>query len=154
MSYPQLPAAEQQLGAFWPVVADLVAWIDESNGRSPHETAMRLMKLAEEAGEVMQAYIGVVGQNPRKGVTHTRADVADEVCDVIVTAAVALHEFTDDPAGTLAAKVHAIAARAGRIEFPPPPGWVPDRFDPENPPPWLDHRLADLADDDTGAVTS
>ena len=75
---------------------------------------MRLMKLAEEAGEVMQAYIGVQGQNPRKGVTHTNADVAQELCDVIVTAAVALHRFTGDPAGLLARKVGKIRARVGR----------------------------------------
>lgn len=73
---------------------------------------MRLMKLTEEAGEVMQAYIGMVGQNPRKGVTHSRADVADELCDVIVTAMVALHSFTDDPEQHLATKIQTIADRS------------------------------------------
>ena len=32
---------------------------------------VRLMKLSEEVGEVMQAYIGVVGANKRKGSTPT-----------------------------------------------------------------------------------
>lgn len=69
---------------------------------------MRLMKLVEEAGEVMQAYIGMTGQNPRKGVTHTREDVAAELCDVILTAVVALHRFADDPE-------QAMAEHAGRV---------------------------------------
>lgn len=96
----------------WQTIRDLVAWLDRENGRSPHETAMRLMKIGEEAGEVMQAYIGMVGQNPRKGTTHTSADVADEPCDVILTAAVALHQFTDDPAAHFDAKLRKVTARS------------------------------------------
>nr|WP_035797382.1 MazG-like family protein [Kitasatospora mediocidica] len=95
----------------WPTVAALVAWLNESNGRGPHETAMRLLKLAEEVGEVSQAYIGLQGQNPRKGQTHTEADVADELCDVVVTAMVALHSFAQDPAQHFAAKIQRIADR-------------------------------------------
>ena len=33
------------------------------------------MKLTEEAGEVTQAVIGAMGQNPCKGVTHTRDEM-------------------------------------------------------------------------------
>lgn len=95
----------------WPTVAALSVWLDENNGSGPHETAMRLMKLSEEVGEVMQAFIGLQGQNPRKGVTHTEADVADELCDVIVTAMVALHQFAPDPAGHFAGKLRKIADR-------------------------------------------
>jgi hypothetical protein len=97
----------------WKTVADLAAWLDESNGGGEHETAMRLMKITEEAGEVVRAYIGMLGQNPRKGVTHSRDDVADELCDVILTAAVALHRFCDDPGAAFAAKLRAVAERAG-----------------------------------------
>ncbi|KOU99098.1 MazG-like family protein [Streptomyces sp. XY533] len=96
----------------WATFGRLVGWLDAENGTGEHERSMRLIKLTEEVGEVSQAYVGMVGQNPRKGVTHTAADVADELCDVIVTAAVALHGFTDDPAGTLAAKLDAVAARS------------------------------------------
>lgn len=81
----------------WAAARHSAAWLDDANGTSEHETAMRLMKLVEEAGEVMQAYIGTVGQNPRKGITHKREDVAAELCDVILTAAVALHRFADNP---------------------------------------------------------
>ncbi|GAA2156464.1 hypothetical protein GCM10009760_57460 [Kitasatospora kazusensis] len=96
----------------WATVRQLVTWLDQRNGGGDHETAMRLMKLSEEVGETMQAYIGATGQNPRKGVTHTRTDVADELCDVIVTAMVALDRFTPDPQEHLAAKIQRIAERS------------------------------------------
>nr|WP_234365082.1 hypothetical protein [Streptomyces sp. RTd22] len=76
-----------------------------------HETAMRLLKVTEEAGEAAAAYIGMTGQNPRKGTTHSAADVADELCDVIIAAAVALHSFTTHPPAVLGAKLHAAARR-------------------------------------------
>ncbi|MEV4740124.1 MazG-like family protein [Streptomyces sp. NPDC049555] len=97
--------------ALWSTVRTSVAWLDAANGTGEHERAMRLMKLAEEAGEVMAAYIGTTGQNPRKGVTHTREDVAAELCDVIITAATALHGFSDDPAATLERHARRVAAR-------------------------------------------
>ncbi|HEV7625882.1 MAG TPA: MazG-like family protein [Streptomyces sp.] len=111
----------------WATIRRLVDWLDGAAGTArtgsegsdgEHETAMRLMKLAEESGEVMQAYIGMVGQNPRKGYTHTSSDVAGELCDVILTAAVALHRFTDDPAATLDEKIRQVALRS----LPPEPG--------------------------------
>ena len=95
----------------WTIIRDLVAWLDETNGRSPQETTLRILKITEEAGEVAQAWIGVQGQNPRKGVTHSREDVADELCDVIVTALVGLTSVVDDPAGHFEAKLAQIAAR-------------------------------------------
>lgn len=96
----------------WAAIRRLVDWLDEANGTGEQETAMRLMKLAEESGEVMQAYIGTVGQNPRKGRTHSTSDVAGELCDVILTAAVALHRFTDDPAAALDGRIRHVARRS------------------------------------------
>ncbi|MGW2010912.1 MazG-like family protein [Streptomyces nigrescens] len=100
---PEAPPTEPDAdtAGLWQAASTAVAWLNTTNVPSDHETAMRLMKLTEEAGEVMQAYIGLQGQNPRKGQTHTADDVAAELCDVILTAAVALHEFTDQPAATL-----------------------------------------------------
>lgn len=95
----------------WATIRGLVDWLDSENGRSREEITLRLLKLSEEAGEAAQAWIGVTGQNPRKGVTHTPADVADELCDVIVTAAVALASVIDDPAGHLDAKLTTISQR-------------------------------------------
>ncbi|WP_405971683.1 MazG-like family protein [Streptomyces sp. NBC_00988] len=95
----------------WPVTARIVTALNQANGTGEHEVAMRLMKVVEEAGEASAAYIGMTGQNPRKGVTQTRADVADELCDVIIAAAVALHAFTTTAPAVLDAKLHAVARR-------------------------------------------
>ncbi|WP_267242849.1 hypothetical protein [Streptomyces sp. PR69] len=95
----------------WPVTASITAALNATNGTGEHERAMRLMKVTEEAGEAAAAYIGMTGQNPRKGTTHTTADVADELCDVIIAAAVALHAFTTAPPAVLDTKLHAAAQR-------------------------------------------
>ena len=58
---------------------------------------VRLMKLSEEVGEAMSAYIGVVGANKRKGFYADGGHVAKELCDIVITAMVALHDWTDDP---------------------------------------------------------
>jgi len=97
--------------ALWPVTAHIVAELNAVNGTGGQETVMRLLKVTEEAGEAAAAYVGVTGQNPRKGVTHTPAEVADELCDVIIAAAVALHAFTATPHAVLNAKLHAAARR-------------------------------------------
>ncbi|MGX1483401.1 NTP pyrophosphatase (non-canonical NTP hydrolase) [Streptomyces griseus] len=95
----------------WTTIRGLVDWLDQQNGRDQQEITLRLLKLSEESGEVAQAWIGTTGQNPRKGITHSVEDVADELCDVIVTAAVALASLVDDPAGHLDTKLARIAAR-------------------------------------------
>lgn len=82
-----------------------------------HAEAMRLMKVTEEAGEATQAYIGLVGQNPRKGFTHTTDDVLSELFDVIIAAMVSMHDFTSDPERifdeVLAAKAARLAVLTG-----------------------------------------
>lgn len=96
----------------WRHAHAIVAALDSRNGVSQREVAMRLLKVAEEAGEVASAYIGMVGQNPRKGTTHAAIDVAKELCDVILTAMVALPNFTDAPELLLG---EVAAHRAGRL---------------------------------------
>jgi NTP pyrophosphatase (non-canonical NTP hydrolase) len=96
----------------WSTIKHLVAWLDQQNGASDNEISLRILKLTEEAGEVAQAWIGVQGQNPRKGVTHTIGDVRDELIDVMVTAAVALTSLSDNPAALLAEKLATIDARS------------------------------------------
>jgi NTP pyrophosphatase (non-canonical NTP hydrolase) len=76
---------------------------------------LRLMKVSEELGEVTQAVIGVEGQNPRKGVTHSNSDVASELCDVILSAMVAMHDYTHNPEAFMD---EYFKARADRIK-----GW-------------------------------
>ncbi|MFK0279936.1 hypothetical protein ACIQVL_05605 [Streptomyces sp. NPDC090499] len=89
-----------------PVAARIAAALTAAHGSSKHEKAVRLMQVTEEAGEASAAYILLTST------THTTTrDVADELCDVIIAAAVALHSFTDTPAADLTAKLDAVARR-------------------------------------------
>lgn len=109
--------------AHWDVeaAANLVAlskWIDAGNaGRDPEAVTWgRLSKITEEAGEVIAAYIGYTGQNPRKGVTHQRHEVIEELLDVAVTALGALEHMSGHAGVSLFAltqKINAVAKRAG-----------------------------------------
>ena len=78
-------------------IAALSEWIDDGNAHRDDEAVTwgRLAKIAEEGGEVIAAYIGATGQNPRKGVTHDMGDVADELFDVALTALGAYFHVTN-----------------------------------------------------------
>lgn len=96
----------------------LSRWIDEDNAHRDPEAVTwgRLAKITEEAGEVIEAYIGATGQNPRKGITHSAGDVVEELLDVAVTALGAVEHMTGHQGIALArleAKIRAVAARAG-----------------------------------------
>ncbi|MEU6576922.1 MazG-like family protein [Streptomyces sp. NPDC046805] len=81
----------------WAVIDALWTWLDD-NRRYDGDAAvlLRVLKLQEETGEVAQAVIGATGQNPRKGVSHTWDDVQAELCDVVITALIALRTLTPD----------------------------------------------------------
>lgn len=82
----------------WTVVERLRQRLDTHHHTAGHDPIpLRLLKIMEEAGEVARAYHGMLGANPRKGITHTPDDVRRELCDVIVTAAVALAALSPDP---------------------------------------------------------
>jgi NTP pyrophosphatase (non-canonical NTP hydrolase) len=110
------------------IFRDIVAitqWLDKASGTIPGDDAMRVMKLSEEVGEVVSAYIGMTGQNPRKGITHTQADLCLELADVAITAMCAIAHFTRQGYGTynpnvtraiLASKVADIIKRS---DIPP-----------------------------------
>ncbi|SRR6266566_489704 len=80
----------------------------------------QIVKLMEELGETAQAYIGTIGQNPRKGVTHTYEDVASELVDVIVTGHVALATVLggnpDDARQYFTTRTKAIFERQGLVD--------------------------------------
>ena len=81
----------------WSGIDDLWTWVDGNRPLDGREgLLLRMLKLSEEVGEVAQAVIGVTGQNPRKGVTHTWDDVQGELCDVVITALIALRTLTPD----------------------------------------------------------
>ena len=100
----------------WDTVARLVEWLDEHNrdsGVAPETTRLlRVMKLSEEVGETTQAVIGALGVNPRKGLTHSWRDVEHELCDVVVTAMVALTTLNRDARTVFAERLEHVAARS------------------------------------------
>lgn len=101
-----------------PGIGDLSRWIDEGNRGRDSEAATwaRLAKITEEAGEVVAAHIGATGQNPRKGVTHTPADVEEELLDVALTALAALEHLRghdERSLSLLGEKLELTLARAG-----------------------------------------
>jgi NTP pyrophosphatase (non-canonical NTP hydrolase) len=97
----------------WGTIEEIVEWLDGGSTLGPEiKKLIRIMKLTEEAGEVTQAVIGTLGQNPRKGVTHTWEDVQAELCDVIVTAMVALTTLTPDARETFDGHLARVASRS------------------------------------------
>jgi len=122
----------------WDMFTDIAAitqWLDKANPALPGDSAMRVMKIGEELaeayralaaidvvfGRAVEAYIGMTGQNPRKGVTHTQADLDNELADVVITALCALMHFTASGYGTyrpiivrgiVASKIAAIIKRS------------------------------------------
>ncbi|MEU8919474.1 ASCH domain-containing protein [Kitasatospora sp. NPDC048545] len=81
----------------WDTVAQLVGWLDRNAKLPPEqEQLMRILKISEEVGEVSEALAGVLSSNPRKGRSHTEADLQAELCDVVLTAMVALRSRTPD----------------------------------------------------------
>lgn len=91
-------------------LADLIAWLDEHLDRDVAETYQgqplaqdwaRVAKVTEEAGEAIDALIGVTGQNPRKGLYGSHADLHAELCDVALTGLYALQHFTKNRHETL-----------------------------------------------------
>ncbi|MGW3105231.1 MazG-like family protein [Streptomyces sp. NPDC001100] len=88
---------KDQPTGLWTGIEDLWAWVDTNRPLDGRESLLlRILKLSEEVGEVSEAVIGVTGQNPRKGVTHTWDDVQAELCDVVITALIALRTLTPD----------------------------------------------------------
>lgn len=93
-------------------ISELNAWIDKSDANAARDpeaaTWGRLAKVAEEHGEVLEAYIaaqgsaigrtiaayiGFTGQNPRKGFVGEIADVRKELLDVALTALCAVEHL-------------------------------------------------------------
>ena len=81
----------------WQAIDELWSRLEATRVHAgPEGVLLRILKLSEEVGEVAEAVIGATGQNPRKGVTHTWADVESELCDVAITALVALRTLTPE----------------------------------------------------------
>ncbi|MFD9432734.1 MazG-like family protein [Streptomyces sp. NPDC060002] len=97
----------------WATVDALWTWLESHGAHGGREgLLLRMLKLSEEVGEVAQAVIGATGQNPRKGVTHTWEDVQGELCDVAITALVALRTLTPEAETVFAGHLARVAERS------------------------------------------
>ncbi|MET7910588.1 MazG-like family protein [Streptomyces avermitilis] len=97
----------------WGSIEDLHSWLDVHRAHGGQEgLLLRVLKLSEEVGEVAQAVIGATGQNPRKGTTHTWEDVQAELCDVVITAMVALRTLSPDAREVFAAHLARVTERS------------------------------------------
>ncbi|WP_210586834.1 MazG-like family protein [Streptomyces sp. GESEQ-35] len=97
----------------WTSIDALWTWLDENRAHGDREgLLLRMLKLSEEVGEVAQAVIGATGQNPRKGTTHTWDDVQSELCDVVITALVALRTLTPDTREIFSAHLAKVTERS------------------------------------------
>lgn len=97
----------------WASVDALWTWLDTTCPTGGAEgVLLRVLKLSEEVGEVAEAVIGVTGQNPRKGVTHTWEDVQGELCDVVITALVALRTLTPEAREVFTRHLAGVEARS------------------------------------------
>ena len=99
----------------------LSKWIDEANAHRDTEAQIwgRVSKIAEENGEVIEALIGYLGANPRKGQTHDIGHVRKELFDVAVTAlgaACHLAGNRTDAIQELVGHIETVARRAGVIQ--------------------------------------
>ena len=88
------------VGDFLQELRDLIEWMDadldgnvatEYKSQPAAQDWARVAKVCEEAGEAIDALIGVTGQNPRKGVYSDWDLLFDELCDVALTGLYALH---------------------------------------------------------------
>ncbi|MFH8553660.1 MazG-like family protein [Streptomyces celluloflavus] len=96
----------------WQTIARLAGRL-EDHSTLPREQRilLQLLKIQEEAGEVAEAVIGAMGQNPRKGHSHTWKDVEAEICDVIVTGMVALTRMNPEAATIFERHMEGLVAR-------------------------------------------
>src|ERR1700679_3159391 len=97
----------------WGTIDEIIEWLDGGSTLGPEiNKLIRIMKLTEEAGEVTQAVIGTLGQNPPKGVTHTWEAVQAELGDVILTPRVAPPPLTPDARETFEGHLARVASRS------------------------------------------
>jgi hypothetical protein len=104
-------------------LAQLSEWIDSAPaniGRNPEAlTWHRVMKVAEEIGEVTEAMIGWTAGNPRKGETHESSDVVKELLDVAVSALAGVEHLTGNGGLSMAMLEHHIDFLMERAKLSP-----------------------------------
>ncbi|MFF9062906.1 MazG-like family protein [Streptomyces sp. NPDC014882] len=107
------PPCDPARTGLWDTVDALWSWLEAAEPVTGREAVLlRVLKLSEEVGEVAEAVIGATGQNPRKGVSHTWEDVRDELCDVALTALVALRTLTPEVEAVFTEHLARVADRS------------------------------------------
>ncbi len=98
----------------WDQITRIRTWLDEKAGEQTERERMllRVLKIGEEFGEVSEALHGVLGANPRKGLSHSWEDVRTELVDVAVTAFVALATLSPDGEAEFDARLQHLVDRA------------------------------------------
>lgn len=97
----------------WDTVDRLRDWLDdESPASGDNAKLLRVLKIGEEFGEVAEAMHGAMAANPRKGASHTWEDVHKELCDVTITALIALASLTPDARKLFDDRLQQIADRS------------------------------------------
>lgn len=106
----------------WAVIGHQTAWLDSVPGIAPETRVLtQILKITEEAGEAAEAVIGALGQNPRKGFSHTWDDVATELCDVVISALVALNRVSPDARTVFDERVEYVYQRSLGVGAAPAP---------------------------------
>lgn len=116
----------------WQAVHFVDEWLDRAVAPAYRHQPLaqdwaRVGKVIEELGESIGALIGYTGQNPRKGITHERDDLLNELADTALTAVFAIQHFTKNTATTRAIirdKLAAIDARRAQHDRPAQPNSV------------------------------
>jgi NTP pyrophosphatase (non-canonical NTP hydrolase) len=115
-------ASPEATADLWDTIDALWRWLEAGQPIGGREgLLLRVLKLSEEVGETAQAVIGATGQNPRKGITHSWDDVQAELCDVVITALIALRTLTPDAREVFARHLDRVARRS----LPPAPPEAP-----------------------------
>lgn len=97
----------------WDTVDRLRDWLDaESPATGGNAKPLRVLKIGEESGEAAEAMHGTMAANPRKGASHTWEDVHKELCDVTITAMIALASLTPDARKMFDDRLQHIADRS------------------------------------------
>lgn len=96
-----MSVAGVDLRAFLGIVAKMDEHLDRDVAKQYKDQPLaqdwaRIAKVMEEGGEAVDAFIGLTGQNPRKGTYGSEDDLHSELCDVALTAIYALQHFTKD----------------------------------------------------------
>lgn len=83
-------------------ISEIDKYLDENVGHAyktmtplPQHWA-RLSKIGEEFGEAIDAFIGITGQNPRKGIYSSMEELEKELFDTAATALLAREHFFKD----------------------------------------------------------